>query len=132
MHRISTLKTYHHRSNKENKMKVTPSNLIRGAGLSAMVAGIIFVVVQMIHPPETLSSVTSSAWAIVHFMTIAMCLFGLVGITGIYVRQAKEVGWMGLIGYLLFSLFLAITMAFVFVEAFISPLLVTESPKFVE
>ena len=113
-------------------MKTTTSNLIRLAGLSAMVAGILFLVVQMIHPPQTLSAVTTSAWATVHYLTIAMCLFGLLGITGIYARQVEKSGWLGLIGYLLFSLFLALTMAFIFLEAFILPLLTIESPKFVE
>ena len=44
----------------------------------------------------------------------------------------EEAGWLGLAGYLMFSLFYALTMAFQFVEAFISPLLPTEAPKFVE
>lgn len=97
-----------------------------------MAAGIIFIFVQMIHPPEVLSSVTTSTWAVVHYLTIAMCLLGLIGMTGLYVRQAKEVGWLGLIGYAMFSLFLALTMTLVFAEAFILPLLATETPKFVE
>lgn len=117
---------------KESKIKITASTLSRWAGLAAMGAGIIFVVVQMVHPPELLSSVTTSMWAIVHYMTIAMCLLGLFGMAGIYVRQVKEVGWLGLVGYLLLSLFLALTMALVVAEAFILPLLVTETPKFVE
>lgn len=117
---------------KERKMKITASTLLRWAGLSAIAAGIIFVIVQTIHPPETLSSVSTETWAIVHYMTIGMCLLGLLGITGIYAKQVNEAGWLGLAGYLLFSLFLVFTMAFVFVEAFVSPLLVTESPKVVE
>jgi hypothetical protein len=44
----------------------------------------------------------------------------------------EETGWLGLAGYLLFSLFWALTMAFQFIEAFISPVLATEAPKFVE
>jgi hypothetical protein len=36
---------------KESKMKVTTSKLIRWAGLSAIVAGTIFAVIQPIHPP---------------------------------------------------------------------------------
>ena len=47
-------------NNHESKMKITASRLIRWAGLSAMVAGIIFVVIQPIHPPDILSSVTTS------------------------------------------------------------------------
>ena len=56
-------------NNKESKMKITASNLIRWAGLSAMVAGILFVVIQTIHPPDILSSVTTSRWAIVHYLS---------------------------------------------------------------
>ena len=94
---------------KEGKMKITASNLIRWAGLSAMVAGIIFVVIQPIHPLDVLSSVTTAQWAIIHSLKTAMCLFGLLGMTGLYARQVKEAGWLGLAGYLLFSLFFALT-----------------------
>ncbi|HLF75143.1 MAG TPA: hypothetical protein VI524_12395 [Anaerolineales bacterium] len=117
---------------KESKMKITASNLIRGAGLSAMLAGILFIAIQTIHPSDVLSSVTTARWAIVHYLGIAMALLGLFGIAGIYARQVEEAGWLGLAGYLLFSLFYALTMAFQFAEAFISPLLATEAPKFVE
>jgi hypothetical protein len=113
-------------------MKITAPKLIRWAGFSAMVAGILFVVIQPIHPPDTLSSVTTGAWAIVHYLTIAMCLFGLLGTAGIYARQVEGAGLLGLGGYLLFSLFLVLTTAFAFAEAFISPLLATEAPTFVE
>ena len=37
-------------------MKITASNLIRSAGLSAMVAGLIFSVVGLIHPPQIVAS----------------------------------------------------------------------------
>jgi len=113
-------------------MTITASKLIRWAGFSAMLAGILFVAIQPIHPPDVLSSVSTSAWPIVHYLTIAMCLFGLVGIAGIYARQVEKVGWLGLAGYLAFSLFLLVTIAWTFAEAFISPVLVTESPSFVE
>jgi hypothetical protein len=119
-------------NNKESKMKITASNLIRWAGLSAMGAGILFIAIQAIHPLDVLSSVTTSRWAIVHVLGVAMCFFGLLGLAGLYARQVEEAGWLGLVGYLLFSLFWALTMAFQFVEAFISPVLATEAPKFVE
>jgi hypothetical protein len=97
-----------------------------------MLAGGLFIAVQLLHPHDTLSSVTTDAWAIVHRMTIAMCILGLLGITGIYARQAEETGWFGLAGFLLLSLFYVSTMAFVFVETFILPVLATNEPKFVE
>jgi hypothetical protein len=117
---------------KQSKMKLTASKLIRWAGLPAMAAGIIFIVIQPIHPPDVLSSVTTSTWAIVTTLKTVMCLLGLLGITGLYARQVEEAGWLGLAGYLLFSLFFVLTLPFAFAEAFILPLLATESPKFVE
>src|SRR5918911_2764744 len=113
-------------------MKITASSLIRWAGLSAMAAGIIFVVILPIQPPDVLSSVTTDAWAIVQSSKVAMCILGLVGLTGLYARQANEAGWLGLAGYLLFSLFYALTLPFYFAQAFILPLLATTEPEFVE
>lgn len=113
-------------------MKPTASNVIRWAGLSAVAAGGLFVLVQIIHPIDAPASVTTARWAIVHYLGIAMCFFGLLGLTGIYARQAEKVGWLGLGGYLLFSLFYALSAAFQFIEAFISPVLATEAPRFVE
>jgi hypothetical protein len=126
------MKTNRQTAIKNNKTKITASNLIRWAGVAAMGAGILFVVIQMIHPPDILSSVTTSAWATVHYLGIAMCLLGMLGITGIYARQVEKAGWLGLTGYILFSLFYAFTLAFQFIEAFISPLLAAEAPVFVE
>jgi hypothetical protein len=105
-------------------------NLIRWAGLSAMVAGICFVVVGLLHPPNILSSVSTTRWVIVHAVAIAMSLFGLPGITGVYARQAHAAGWLGLAGYLLFSLWLVLIFAFTFFEVFVLPLLATTAPTF--
>jgi hypothetical protein len=113
-------------------MKVTAPSLIRWAGLSAMAAGIIFVVILPIQPPIVLSSVTTARWAIIQSAQVAMCLFGLIGLTGLYARQANEAGWLGLAGYLLFSLFYALTLPFVFAQAFILPYLANTAPTFVE
>lgn len=112
-------------------MKTTTSNLIRWAGLAAMGAGISFVAIQAIHPLDVLASVTTTRWAIAHYLGIVMCLLGLLGMTGIYARQVEEAGWLGLAGYLLVSLFFALTLAFQFVEAFVSPLMASAAPQFV-
>jgi hypothetical protein len=117
---------------KEGKMKITASKVIRWSGLSAMVAGVIFAVIQPIHPPDVVSSVNTSAWAIITFFKTAMCLLLLLGITGLYARQVNKAGWLGLAGFLLFGLSWAIQTAFVFAEAFIMPPLATLAPKFVD
>jgi hypothetical protein len=108
------------------------TNLIRWAGVAAIVAGIFYVVVGLFHPPNVVASVTTTPWAIVHVVATAMCFFGLLGLTGIYARQVKESGRLGLAGYLLFSLWLVIIAGFTFTEVFILPLLATAAPQFVE
>jgi hypothetical protein len=113
-------------------MKITASSLIRWAGLAALVAGIIFAGIQPIHPPDVLSSVTTGEWAIICSLKTVMCLLFLAGITGIYARQVNEAGWLGLAGFLLFSLNWALLAPYGFAEAFILPLLATEAPTFVE
>jgi hypothetical protein len=112
-------------------VNITASNLTRWAGLSAVVGGSLFVGIQPVHPPEILASVTTSTWAIVHYVGMTMCFLNLLGIAGIYARQVKESGWLGLAGCLLFSLMWALTLAFQFAEALMLPLLATDAPRFV-
>lgn len=115
-----------------NRKKITTSILIRWAGLSAMVAGISYVVVGMFHQPNIVSSVTTTQWGIVHALATAMCFFFLLGVTGLYARQAEKAGWLGLAGYLLLSLWAVITVTFTLVEVSILPLLATEAPTLAE
>jgi hypothetical protein len=117
---------------KESKMKVTTPNLIRAAGLSAVVAGTIFAVIQPIHPPDVIASVTTSAFIIITSFKTVMCLFGIFGIAGLYARQVKETGWLGLAGYLLLTIFYAVQMCYAFAEPTLLPLLAPVAPTFVE
>jgi hypothetical protein len=97
-----------------------------------MAAGIIFAGIQPIHPPDVLASVTTSAWAIIQSFKLVMCLLFLVGITGIYARQADRAGWLGLAGFLLLILAWWVQTPYVFAEVFINPVLATAAPGFVE
>ena len=106
-------------------------SITRWAGVSAMLAGLIFAGIQPIHPPDALESVTTAHWAVIQSLKAAMCVFGLFGLAGLYARQAHAAGRLGLAGYLLFSLFYALTLPLAYTEAFILPLLAAEAPTFV-
>jgi len=112
-------------------MRITAASLIRWAGVAAMGAGILYIAIQTIHPLDVLSSVTTAQWAITHYLSIVMDMLGMLGIAGIYARQVEKSGWLGLAGYLLFSLFWALSLAFHFIEAFIEPVVANVAPKFV-
>jgi hypothetical protein len=116
-----------YRFKKESKMKVTTPKLIRWAGLSAMVAGIIFTAIQPTQPP-----VNTSTFIIITSLKTSISIFGLLGITGLYARQVEETGWQGLAGYLLLTIYYAVQMCISFIEPTILPLLTTIAPTFVE
>ena len=113
-------------------MKVTTPNLIRAAGLSAVVAGAIFAAILPIRPPEVLASVNTSSFVFITSLMTAMSIFGLFGITGLYARQVEKTGWLSLAGYLLLTIFFALQMCFSFIQPTILPLLTSEAPAFVE
>jgi hypothetical protein len=113
-------------------MKISSHNLMRLAGVCAILAGICYVLVGLFHPPNLASSVTSTRWQVVHVLACAVSFFGLLGMAGLYARQALKVGWLGLAGYILFSLWLVLIMGFSFVKAFILPRVATATPSFVQ
>ena len=108
-------------------MKVTTPKLIRWAGLSAVVAGIIFTAIEPTHP-----SINTSTFVIITSFKTSISIFGLLGITGLYARQVEETGWQGLVGYLLLTIYYAVQMCISFIEPTILPLLTTVAPTFVE
>lgn len=120
------------RTGRGTTTSVSAAALSRMAGLFAILAGILFIVIQLIHPPETLASVHTAAWTAVASLTMAMSVFFLIGMAGIYMKQAEKAGWLGLIGSIVFGLFWLASTAFGFVEAFVLPVLVSEAPEFVE
>jgi len=95
-------------------------------------AGICYVGVGLLHPANLPSSVTTTRWATAHFLMCAACFFGLLGMAGLYARQAVRSGWLGLVGFVMLSLWLVIVMGFSFVEAFLLPGAGTVTPAFIE
>jgi hypothetical protein len=113
-------------------MRITNANLLRLAGLFAVIAGLCYVLVGIFHPANMPSSVTSTRWATVHVLACAMSFFGVLGLAGLYARQAAKSGWLGLIGFVLLSLWMVVIMGFSFVEAFVLPQIATATPAFVD
>ena len=113
-------------------MSITPTTLTRAAAVALAVAGVIFILIQPLHPHEDAASITTSTWFVVHILSLTMAVFGLAGITAIYLTQVTRSGILGLLGYLVFSLFFITQAAVNFAEAFILPLSAAGSPKLTE
>ena len=112
-------------------MVITATRLTSGAALSAITAGSLFILVQLIHPTEDAANVASTAWAVTHGLTLAMAVLALIGITGMYLHQAERAGLLGLIGYAYFATCFLVIACYTFVEAFVLPTLTDTVPRYV-
>ncbi len=113
-------------------MKISPGAIIRATGVAAMVAGLMFVVIQPLHPDDVLASVTTDAWAVIHYATLAMLALFVVGVTGIYASQVEKMGWLGLAGFVVLVIGLVLTGIGTAIEALVQPLVAENDPAFVE
>jgi hypothetical protein len=113
-------------------MNITASTLIRVSGLALVPAGIVFAGIQPIHPPDVVASVTTQAWAIITSLKFVMSILFVVGITGLYARQAEKAGVFGLVAFLVLATSWTLQTSFVFTEAFVLPPLAATAPAFVD
>ena len=112
-------------------MTITPTTLFRAAAVAAVAAGLIFIGVQINHPPSDVSAVTTTEWAVRNSLKVLMAALALAGITGMYLRQVKQIGVLGLLGYVVFSIgYLLITSTTV-VSAYVLPSLADTDPGYV-
>ena len=112
-------------------MTITPTTLTRLAAVAAISAGIIFIGVQIGHPHSDVTSVTTTEWAVRGSLKVLMAALALAGITGMYLRQVKEAGVLGLVGYLLFSVGYLAIMSIALVSAYVLPAIAETDPSYV-
>lgn len=112
-------------------MTSTTTGLTRATGLSAAAAGLIFIVVQINHPSMDVASVATTEWLVRNSAKVLMGALALVGITGMYLRQVRQVGVPGLIGYLLFGVGYLLMFATEVISAYVLPGLVNLAPGYV-
>ena len=112
-------------------MTVTTTNLTRSAGLAAATAGLLFIGVQIKHPPLDVAFVTTIEYAVREAAKVLMAVLALAGITGIYLRQVKQSGVLGLLGYLLFGAGYLVMMGVQVVALCVLPSLAHSNPGYV-
>lgn len=110
-------------------MSITTSGLTRGAAVAAALAGLAYIAVQFVHPADVVASLSTQQWQFVHVLSFVQAVLALAGITGIYLRQVRQFGVLGLAAYLMFSIFFILQASFTFAEAFVVPLFVTAAPQ---
>ena len=112
-------------------MTITTTKLIRAAGVSAVAGGLLFIAVQINHPHLDVTFTTTTEYAVRETMKIFMAVFSLVGITGIYLRQVRQMGVLGLIGYIVFGVGYLAIFGVQVVGVFVLPSLAVSQPGYV-
>lgn len=113
-------------------MTITPTTLTRVAGTAAVTAGLVFIGVQIGHPHLDAESVTTTEMAVRSSLKLLMASLALVGITGMYLRQVKEVGVLGLVGYVVYAAGYLLIAGSAFVSAFVLPTVAQSNPGVVD
>jgi len=111
---------------------MTTARLIQLGSLAAVVAGLLFVAIQFVHPADELASVTTSTWQIVHFVSLFMVVMFVFGITTIYASQAEKAGLLGFTALVVLVTGLFMTGIGDVIEAFVEPVIAANYPGYVE
>ena len=112
-------------------MTITSTGLTRAAGICAATAGAIFIAVQINHPAMDVASVETTDWLVRNTAKAVMAGLALVGIAGLYLRQVRKVGILGLIGAAVFSLGYLLMFGTEVVAAAVLPSLTESNPAYV-
>lgn len=112
-------------------MSITTTKLTRSAGLCAAAAGLLFLGVQINHPHLDVDFVTTTEWTVRQSLKVVMAALSLVGITGMYLRQVKQTGVLGLLGYVVFGAGYLIMISVEVVGLVVLPSLAHSAPGYV-
>lgn len=112
-------------------MAITSTTLTRAAGVAAGAAGAIFVAVQINHPATDTFTTETTQWVVRECAKIVMAVLALAGITGMYLRQYRQAGLLGLVGYLVFAAGYLAMLSTEVIAAVVLPNLVDSEPGFV-
>lgn len=107
------------------------NNLYKLSGIMLMLGGLLYIVIQFIHPIDELASVSTPLYIGVAIMTSVMSSLIFLGILGLYIKHMEYTGVLGGISIVIFGLFWIISMIFSFNEAFVLPLIEDSSTEFV-
>ncbi|KAB7744195.1 hypothetical protein GA707_12170 [Nostocoides sp. F2B08] len=113
-------------------MTITPTALTRAAGMCAAAAGAIFIAVQINHPPADVAHLLTTEMVVRESAKAVMAALALVGFTGMYLRQVRRIGVLGLVGFALLSVGYLAIFALQCIVGFVLPSVAASDPVFVQ
>ncbi len=112
-------------------MTITPNLLTRAAAVAAVAAGAIFIGVNINHPHLDVESITTTDVVVRSSLKMLMGVLALVGITGMYLRQVRQTGVLGLLGYVVLGTGYVVITCVTFTAAYVMPSIAGTDPSYV-
>ncbi|HUF26435.1 MAG TPA: hypothetical protein VMM18_05565 [Gemmatimonadaceae bacterium] len=107
--------------------------LFRMAAVALAVSGLFLTVGLILHPVRPFSDrIATPGWTIAHLFWWIGGLAGIVGLTGLYLRQREAVGVLGFAGACLAVIGLGLVASAMYFEALIAPGLAARAPALFE
>jgi hypothetical protein len=113
-------------------MSITSNRLTAAAGLCAAAAGTFFIGVQINHPPADVAHIVTPEMVIRETAKAVMAVLALAGFTGLYLRQRRQTGVLGLVGYLLLTVGYLALFAVECIVGYVLPVVAGSDPAYVQ
>jgi hypothetical protein len=113
-------------------MTITPVSITKASGAAAVVAGLLFIGVQIGHPDLDAKSIQTTNVEIRDTVKVLMSALALAGFTGMYVSQVRRNGILGLVGYLVISAAYLGILSVSFAAAYVLPEVARSNPGYVD
>jgi|WetSurMetagenome_2_1015567.scaffolds.fasta_scaffold24800_2 hypothetical protein len=101
-------------------------NSLGWSGLSFLVAGLLFMVVSLVHAPHltvAAAELSSPGWVLIHVLLMAALLLAFWGLVGLHIYQRERAGRLGLVAFALALCGTVLLAGSLFTEAFVLPLI---------
>ena len=111
------------------------SNLIRWAGLAAVlscVSSVMGDLLSLVVDLESAESAATTPYMLVFLLYLLGTVLLLLGLVGLYSSQSEPAGFLGLLGFLVAFLGTALVSGALWFELFITPSLAVEAPELAE
>jgi len=114
----------------EENRNLTPRILVKLSGIALLLSGILATVGFFIHPHDSAPS-NRGIWLGAHILVIGGGLLNLLGLVGLYLVSAAQLGLTGLSGFLLAAVSLVLYLGKLYWSAFIYPLVMARDAAFI-
>ncbi|HEX2911626.1 MAG TPA: hypothetical protein VH186_12520 [Chloroflexia bacterium] len=114
---------------------MSPQRLVRWSGAALASGGLSFVLFLLLHPYNELAGAHAShmaTWVPAHSFHFLGALLTLFGLVGLYIRQLRESGWLGLAGFVVSFCGMTMFAGTGLITAYIWPVIAKADPSFVE